>query len=274
MVQVSSKDRPSFVDVNELRTKFAVAKSRMYREEVPLYGDLVKIVHNINAVTLEDAISKTSAADTVALRASAEWLTLERHGANRLGIPYELQIVKRMFAVLGMYPIGYYDLSASGLPIHATCFRPKHTASLDWNPFRVFTTLFRPELLVSKDAREQALALLEQRRIFTDTLLDLLNTAGEQDAQLDHEQAEAFVPEALLSFSWRSVAAAAFDQYRLLREEHPILADIACLQSAHINHLRSLNQTPDPFPILQCRGHFGVICQMIQGMPIAFLGYH
>ncbi|PYI21342.1 DUF1338 domain protein [Aspergillus violaceofuscus CBS 115571] len=225
------------VDADDLRTEFASAMSAMYKQEVPLYGDLIKIVREINTATIKPT------SDTVALRASAERLTLERHGAIRLGTPYELQTMRRIFRVLGMQPVGYYDLSVAGLPMHATCFRPQTTSSLDRNPFRVFTTLLRPELLASDAARAQAMSLLRQRRIFTDTLLELLDIAEAQDHRLTKEQAEVFIPEALRSFSWQSVAAATYEQYQVLKNEHPILADIACFQSAHINHLtpRTLN---------------------------------
>ncbi|EKG17324.1 hypothetical protein MPH_05390 [Macrophomina phaseolina MS6] len=39
------------------------------------------------------------------------------------------------------------------------------------------------------------------------------------------------------TFGWRPVAAASKQVYEELKEVHPILADIACFQSAHINHL-------------------------------------
>lgn len=51
------------------------------------------------------------------------------------------------------------------------------------------------------------------------------------------DQVESFVPESLETFSWQPVAAATKAQYAKLCEEHAILADIACFQSAHINHL-------------------------------------
>ncbi|RAH46067.1 DUF1338 domain protein [Aspergillus brunneoviolaceus CBS 621.78] len=219
------------VEADDLRTEFASAMSAMYKQEVPLYGDLIKIVRDINAATVDPT------SDTVALRASAERPTLERHGAIRLRTPYELQIMRRIFRVLGMQPVGYYDLSVAGLPMHATCFRPRTTSSLDRNPFRVFTTLLRPELLASEVAREQAISLLRQKEIFTDKLLKLLDVAEAQHHRLTREQAAVFVPEALRSFSWQSVAAATYEQYQVLKHEHPILADIACFQSAHINHL-------------------------------------
>lgn len=125
------------VHPDELRTSFALAMSHMYKSEVPLYGDLVRIVQSENNKGLANI---TSSRDT-ALPDSRERLTLERHGAIRLGKPEELHTVRRIFALLGMQPVGYYDLSLAGLPMHATCFRSIDTESLAVNPFRVFTTL-------------------------------------------------------------------------------------------------------------------------------------
>ncbi|KAM0540811.1 hypothetical protein ACHAPJ_013499 [Fusarium lateritium] len=227
----------TLVDADELRTDFASAISAMYRKEVPLYGDLINIVRDVNTATLQKQQGADASSTSAAIRTSSERLTLERHGAIRLGTPYELQTVRRIFTVLGMHPIGYYDLSVAGLPMHATCFRPKTVSSLDKNPFRVFTTLLRPELLASEEARKLSLALLGERKIFTDKLLELLDTAESQEGQLTRSQAEIFIPQALLTFSWRPVAASTFSQYNVIKAEHPILADIACFQSSHINHL-------------------------------------
>ncbi|EEU44593.1 uncharacterized protein NECHADRAFT_48843 [Fusarium vanettenii 77-13-4] len=226
-----------FVDADELRTNFASAMSAMYRKEVPLYGDLVNIVRDVNTLILQKRQASDASTTSAAIRTSSERLTLERHGAIRLGTPYELQTVTRIFKILGMHPVGYYDLSLAGLPMHATCFRPTEVSSLDKNPFRVFTTLLRPELLASEEARKLSLTLLGGRKIFTDKLLGLLDRAESQGGRLDKYQAEVFIPQALFTFSWKPIAAATFSQYNLIKAEHPILADIACFQSSHINHL-------------------------------------
>ncbi|KAK7959370.1 uncharacterized protein PG986_004224 [Apiospora aurea] len=239
----------SFVHADELRTAFAMATSQMYKNEVPLYGDLVRIVQDINQATLS-ANNSTNGSDPQGSSSvtpdSPERLNLERHGAIRLGLPSELRTVRHIFAVLGMYPVGYYDLSVAGLPMHATCFRPITSESLARNPFRIFTTLLQPELVKSDDgARDLALQLLSRRKLFTAELLSILNTAEQQQqGHLYADQAEVFIREALRTFSWASgVAASTVDEYARLRAEHPVLADIACFRTAHINHLtpRTLN---------------------------------
>ncbi|KAL5341015.1 DUF1338 domain protein [Aspergillus crustosus] len=213
----------AFIDKDDIRTTFALALSAMYKAEVPLYGDLVQIVQTVN--------NQQQSSE------SPERLSLERHGAIRLGTPTELQTMRRVFALIGMSPVGYYDLSIAGLPMHATCFRPIENAALARNPFRVFTTVLRPELLKSTSARDTALFLLSQRKIFSDELLDLLDVAERQGGRLTQHQAERFITEAMQTFGWRSTAAATSAEYELLKSEHPVLADVACFRSAHINHL-------------------------------------
>lgn len=157
----------AYVDRDTLRTRLPVAMSKMYRTEVPLYGDLIDMVHEVNSDTLQDgdrsSVSQGSMDEGGSMRINAKRLSLERHGAIRICTPSELRTIARVFALLGMHAVGYYDLSIAGLPMHATCFRPTDILSLEQNPFRVFTTLLRPELMVSDEARELSLALLNQR---------------------------------------------------------------------------------------------------------------
>ncbi|KAI7334506.1 hypothetical protein KC315_g3720 [Hortaea werneckii] len=202
----------------------------MYRREVPQYGDLVRIVKEIN----EDVLAKSPLGGK---GSSTMRLSLERHGAIRVGTPEELRTIRGIFELLGMRAVGYYDLSVAGLPMHATAFRPVDSSALDENPFRVFTTLLRPELLCTVEARELALALLSQREVFTEELKELLDVVDRQGGRLTEQQAEGFILQALLTFSWRPLAAATREQYKMLNAEHPILADISCFRSIHINHL-------------------------------------
>ncbi|KAI1360223.1 DUF1338-domain-containing protein [Xylaria arbuscula] len=226
------KMRGDSVDSDDLRNAFAMAMSQMYRDEVPLYGDLMRIVLNSNQMIHQEG----------AQHDSLERLTVERHGAIRLGKPQELRMVSRIFSVLGMHPVGYYDLSVADLPMHATCFRPVDQSSLQRNPFRVFTTLLRPDLLRSDAARNLALKLLSQRQIFSSELTRILDVV-EQKGRLSPEEAVIFIHEALKTFSWAPPAASTHEEYLALKQEHPILADIACFKTAHINHLtpRTLN---------------------------------
>lgn len=236
-----SLSEPSWVDRDALRTDFTLAMSAMYKAEVPLYGDLVQIVNDVNTSTFD---SKSPAARFNTEKGQIQpRIDVERHGAIRLGTPHELQTIRRVFAIIGLHPVGYYDLSAAGLPMHATCFRPLSEESLRRNPFRVFTSVLRPELLKDRKAKTLALELLSKRNIFSEELMQLLNTSDGQRGRLTHEQGHRFVGEVMKTFGWHGTAAATYDEYQCLQSEHPILADIACFQTAHINHLtpRTLN---------------------------------
>ena len=78
---------------------------------------------------------------------------------------------------MGMYPVAYYDLSVAGVPVHSTAFRPIDGTALAANPFRVFTSLLRLELIEDPALREQAAQILARRRIFTDAALALVEQA-------------------------------------------------------------------------------------------------
>lgn len=234
----STSTQDTFADPNDLRTAFTLAMSSMYKSEVPLYGDLVRIVSDVNQKTLTSSLEPNvlSMRYGDALGPSSR-VDIERHGAIRLGTAQELHTIRRIFAVIGLYPVGYYDLTPAGLPMHATCFRPKTKESLRKNPFRVFTSVLRPELIKDAAAKTLALELLSKRNIFTPEVMSLLEKADSQGGRLTVPQGERFIAAAMNTFKWHGTAASSYQDYMTLKAEHPILADIACFRSAHINHL-------------------------------------
>ena len=80
--------KQSFRHPDQLRANFSQGLSDMYREEVPAYRQLIEIVGRINA-------------EHESLRTDGE-----RHGAIRLGTAAELNLIGRVFNVLGMHPVG------------------------------------------------------------------------------------------------------------------------------------------------------------------------
>ena len=91
---------------------------------------------------------------------------MERHGAIRVGTAKELSTLRRMFAIMGMYPVSYYDLSQAGVPVHSTAFRPVDDAALCRNPFRIFTSLLRLELIENVALRERAAEILSPQHLY------------------------------------------------------------------------------------------------------------
>ena len=223
----------SYVRADEIRSGFSAAMSAMYRDEVPAYGTLMALVAKVNDETLaadQHLKARLQATD------SLDRLSEERHGAIRLGTPEELSMMRRIFAVMGMAPVGYYDLSTAGVPVHSTAFRPVGAESLSRNPFRVFTSLLRLDLIVDERLREEAAAVLAARRIFTDEAVRLVEKA-ERDGGLDKADAARFVTEALETFRWHDRAIVSADLYRRLHDAHRLIADVVSFKGPHINHL-------------------------------------
>jgi uncharacterized glyoxalase superfamily metalloenzyme YdcJ len=103
-----------YIDPDDVRTMFSKAMSDMYRSEVPLYGDLVELVHDVNTETLRKDPSlresleqrhelcrcsilalvnlppHTSEPIMLSSKSSAARLNLERHGAIRVGTADEV----------------------------------------------------------------------------------------------------------------------------------------------------------------------------------------
>jgi len=222
-----------FLHPDEIRTLFSGAMSDMYRTEVPQYGTLIDLVNDVNEETLaKDPELKKRMEDSGELGR----LGIERHGAIRVGTPEELFGIRRIFAVMGMFPVGYYDLSVAGIPVHSTAFRPIDPESLNNNPFRVFCSLLRLELVEDRELAAKAESVLANRKIFTDRALELAGVA-EANGGLTEAEAKEFVSEALETFRWHNEATVCGNTYGRLHDAHRLIADVVSFKGPHINHL-------------------------------------
>lgn len=234
----------------------------MYRQEVPQYGTLVDIVGQVNAEVLDkDHALRTTLMHTDALAR----LNVERHGAIRLGKASELHTMRRIFAVMGMHAVGYYDLSVAGVPVHSTAFRPVTDAALNVNPFRMFTSLLRLELIEDAQLRHAAEEILAAREIFSSEIFRLL-ALHEAQGGLAQADAHSFVHEAKDIFRWHEAATVTQDTYTQLQHAHRLIADVVCFKGPHINHL-----TPRTLDIdaaqLAMSAHGLAVKEVIEGPP-------
>jgi uncharacterized glyoxalase superfamily metalloenzyme YdcJ len=226
----------SCVDTHALRREFSNRLSALYGAEVPLYGQLVATVREVNR-------------EVVRAQPQLGWhegdvdrLSEERHGAIRLGREDEMRTMAGFFAALGMRPVNFYDLSAAGakaLPIIATAFRPVDRQAIEVSPFRVFCSLLRPDderFFRTADLRRRVKERLARRDIFMPRLRALIDEARAQGG-LDRAQADAFLDEGVELFRWRGRAAdkALYDE--LVTGNLALAADICCLPNPHLNHL-------------------------------------
>ncbi|QND51695.1 VOC family protein [Phyllobacterium sp. 628] len=223
----------TFTSSDVIRAAFSAAMSSMYRTEVPAYGTLMALVAEVNTKTLaaspalRDQLQETDTLDRI---------SEERHGAIRVGTPEELSMLRRVFAVMGMYPVGYYDLSEAGVPVHSTAFRPVSDDALKVNPFRVFTSLLRLDLIGDTTLRRKARAVLNARQIFTTKAIALVEKA-EAEGGLNSDDASTFVSEILETFRWHDQASVSGALYKRLHDAHRLIADVVSFKGPHINHL-------------------------------------
>ncbi|EIY2677714.1 2-oxoadipate dioxygenase/decarboxylase HglS [Raoultella planticola] len=221
------------ITADEIRENFSQAMSAMYQQEVPQYGTLLELVADVNLAVLEH---NPKLHEQLANADELSRLNVERHGAIRVGTAEELATLRRMFAIMGMFPVSYYDLSQAGVPVHSTAFRPIDDAALARNPFRIFTSLLRLELIANVELRQRAAAILARRDIFTPRCRELI-AVHEEQGHFSLAQAREFVHQALETFRWHSHATVDADTYYALHNEHRLIADVVCFPGCHINHL-------------------------------------
>lgn len=238
----------AFISPSHLRAKFSSAMSAMYRDEVPAYGTLMNLVAEVNDETLK---TDNELAHTLQATNGLKRISDERHGAIRLGTEVELKLIRRAFKQMGMYPVGYYDLSVAGIPVHSTAFRPISNDALSINPFRIFTSLLRLDLIEDETLKSDAEAVLSERKIFTQSALELIDQAEQQSGVLDQD-ADRFIDEILKTFKWHPDANISQKLYDRLHQEHRLIADVVSFKGPHINHLTprtlDIDQVQDLMP--------------------------
>jgi uncharacterized glyoxalase superfamily metalloenzyme YdcJ len=222
----------SSASADALRAMFALAISDMYQAEAPQYRAMKALVAETNRQCLAD---EPQLKRRLLESGELERLDVERHGAIRIGTAEELSTLRRLFAIMGMAPVSYYDLSVAGLPVHSTAFRPIGESAMRASPFRIFASLLRPDFIADAQAREIAAKILAHRDIFTPRCRELIDLHEKRG--LDDEEAGEFVIEAAKTFRWNGQAIVSSAVYRRLYATHPLLADIVCFKGPHINHL-------------------------------------
>ena len=229
----STTQSKSFRSRGQLRAEFAHQLSRMYGAEVPAYNTLVAVSQAVNSDCLSADPDRAPRLGEIAR------VTAERHGAIRVGTAQELAQVGRVFAALGMEPVGFYDLreGVTPIPVVSTAFRPIHAPELARNPFRVFVSVLTSDdrRFFSADLERRIESFLGRRQLFPEELESLAVQAETSDG-LPAPDADRFLELAVNSFALsRDPVDAAW--YRELEGISSVAADIAGVTSTHVNHL-------------------------------------
>jgi len=246
-----------------LRARFAARLSHLYGTEVPAYNQLVQTSQEVN-----ERVLRREGADAERLGSIAR-VTAERHGAIRVGSAREMRQVRQIFAALGMFPCGFYDLrdaAPAPVPVISTAFRPLQRDELAANPFRVFTSMLVPEdrRFFDTDLERRLKRFIDARQLFPPELLALADRASDH-GELPQPEADRFLDLAVASFalSPEPVDRAWYDE---LERISSVASDIGGVASTHINHLTPrVLDIDDLYTSMQAQGI--EMIDQIQGPP-------
>ncbi len=227
----------SKADPREMQNRLFDSLSASFATEVPLYGKSLDVNLACNLIACDLLALAFPGFSMTADRIEAA--SGERHGAIRIGTPEEYRWVARFFAVFGMEPHNFYDMSRVGAksqPVIATAFR-----SREHPEHRVFSSLLMTEYF-DDETRLRIEGLLAQRSVWTDRAKELIEKA-ERDGCLSWPDAQALIDEAVERiFKWTGTARDHALFQHLCDAGFKIAADIACFEAHHLNHL-----TPNTF---------------------------
>lgn len=214
-----------------LRSLFAKELSQMFSNEVQEYKKFTHIVRESNESFLAN--------NPEAFADPEDRVMAEKHGAIRVGTPEEMRMVTRIFAVFGMCPVEFYDLTKlpkGALPMIATAFRPIDD-TINTSAFRMFCSMLHEEHIpeeIKEDVLNELSARRENNPKFSSELRRLLTLA--ETRGLTGDEGREFIKEAVRSFKINKDKLINFDLYSRLRKRSDILADIICI-GININHL-------------------------------------
>jgi uncharacterized glyoxalase superfamily metalloenzyme YdcJ len=157
------------------------------------------------------------------------------HGAIRVATEKEVGQVAQVLNIAGMKPVNYYDLQPSGLPFHATAFRPTDTTELDKNAFRLFVSCLRSDSF-PEHLKELMSELIKEREILPEALKELVKCYQKQGG-LTAAQSDVFVKEVTALLERTPQAAVCSETYDTLLKANPFFADVLGFNNPHLNHL-------------------------------------
>jgi uncharacterized glyoxalase superfamily metalloenzyme YdcJ len=218
----------------QLRSRFARRLSERLDNEDTGYTALVDLVSECNAETVATYGEKAER------MGSAQRVGAEQHAEIRVGSPAELAEVGRIFAALGMFPTGFYDLrdlSDGTVPIIATTFRPNDPVELERSPFRVFAALLTTtdRQFFSADQVTRIGNFLDSRELFPPRLLALADRARAERG-LEDDEAQEFLKLATETFT-RPAGPVDKSWVEELAGVSSVAAEIAGGRSSRIHHL-------------------------------------
>lgn len=220
-----------------LRTEIVSQILSVFEKNIPIYKEMMAVADTIN--------QKAGAIE-------AERLGRIMHAAIRCANPEELQMIRRIFALMANSPVNYYDLREK-VSVQSTAFRPITRIEINLNGFRVFCSMLDMEC-IGKEHRTFVQSIIDRRSLFSSKLVELVEI-GEEQGGFDKTQAESFVQECVTLFTRPDEALISFDEYKQLKSINKVVAQVLVCNALAFNHLTpSVASVPEAHAEMVKRG--------------------
>jgi uncharacterized glyoxalase superfamily metalloenzyme YdcJ len=209
----------------------------MFASTMPIYEQMFAVARDINSRAGEG---------------EAQRLGRIMHGAIRCASDDELSNISDLFAVMGNYPVNYYDLREK-VSVESTAFRPVTQEEIEENGFRIFCSRLSLDCIPAEH-REYVESIIVRRKIFDGELLALIATAKKQGG-LTRDQAKHFIIACVNLFSRPDKALISRAEFAKLQSISKVACQVLVSNSLAFNHLTpSVASVPAAHEEMQRRG--------------------
>jgi uncharacterized glyoxalase superfamily metalloenzyme YdcJ len=209
----------------------------MFASTMPIYEQMFAVARDIN---------------TRAGEGEAQRLGRIMHGAIRCASDDELRNISDLFAVMGNYPVNYYDLREK-VSVESTAFRPVTQEEIEENGFRIFCSRLSLDCIPAEH-RDYVQSIIARRKLFSSELLNLVETA-KANGGLDEEQAKQFVSACVRLFTRPDEALVSRAEFAKLQSISKVACQVLVSNSLAFNHLTpSVASVPAAHEEMQRRG--------------------
>lgn len=208
-----------FVKPSWIRSEIVQKILAMFEKSMPIYEQMIAVARDINNKAGES---------------EAKRLGKIMHAAIRCASDEELRTISDLFALMGDYPVNYYDLREK-VSVESTAYRPITVEEIEQNGFRIFCSRLSLDCIPAEH-RPYVESIIARRSIFSDELLALIKTGKEQGG-LNQEQAERFIAACVKLFTRPEEALISRAEYKKLNEINKVACQVLVSNSLAFNHL-------------------------------------
>lgn len=208
-----------FVKPSWIRTEIVRQILAMFERTMPIYEQMFAVARDINDRAGES---------------EAQRLGKIMHGAIRCASNAELRDISDLFAVMGDYPVNYYDLREK-VSVESTAFRPISVEEIEENGFRIFCSRLSLDCIPAEH-RSFVKSIIGRRKLFSDELRSFITTAKEQGG-LTQPQADQFIAACVKLFTRPDEALISRAEYAKLNAINKVACQVLVSNSLAFNHL-------------------------------------